>query len=118
MIEDPKWIFVTIAAVSGTLIYFLALKKNENKRPKSYEGYICPRCRQGFDEKELFSIWQFPTAPLRLFGWNHKKELDSFYCKRCRNIVNIILAISVIVTLPIIVILVYFTAYYLGLVNE
>jgi len=112
MIEYSKWIYAISAGAIGAFFYYLALIKNERKRPEGHEGYICPRCRQGFDVSELHPIWQFPTAPLRLMGCNRKNELDSFYCKKCRVIVNIFLALSIVISLPIVFVWIYMAAYY------
>jgi hypothetical protein len=118
MIDYTKWIFAISVGVIGAYIYYRSKKKNDSKRPKNYIGHICPRCRQGFSRSELFQIWQFPTAPLRLMGWNKDHELDLLYCKKCRKILNTYMAISIFLSLPMLMLLVYFAAHYLGIIDE
>ena len=128
MIDWPKWIFAITAGVIGSAIYFYTLRKNNAKRPKEYEGYICPRCRQGFDEKDLYPIWQFPAAPLKLMGWDRPlpidkhcetkgTELGSYYCKGCKRVINFFMVLSVVITLPVIMAVLFLVAYYMGFVD-
>lgn len=116
--NEPKIIIGIVSAIIALILYYRAYLKNENKRSKNYRGYICPRCRQGFDKSELFPIWQFPTAPLRLLGWNKDEELDLNYCNRCKTILNIFMLLSTVITAPIVLILIYVLLLYLGIVNE
>lgn len=128
MIDWPKWILAITAGILGSIAYHHALKVNERRRPESHKGYICPRCRQGFNEYELFPVWQFPTVPLRLLGWNkatpchegedHRvNELDALYCKRCRNTLNAFMVLSILITLPAVMALVFSACYLLGIID-
>lgn len=110
MIDDPKWIGATVAGIVGAMLYYGAFLRNEKRRPKTFEGYICGRCRQGFSESELRPIWQFPTVPLRLLGWNHEREMDVCYCERCRRILNAFMALGVVLGVPVMFTLVYLAA--------
>ena len=125
MIDWPKWIFAITAGVIGTAIYFYTLRKNNAKRPKEYKGYICPRCRQGFKKNELYPVWQFLVAPLKVMGWDKAlpvdehcetkgTELGSFYCKRCKRIIYIFIALSTVITVPVTMAILFLVAYYLG----
>lgn len=99
-------------------LYLYSRKRNEQRRPSNYKDYICGRCRQGFDEAELKPIWQFPTAPLRIMGWNNDKEMDLCYCLKCRNLLNVFMHLSLVITVPVVFIFMYVLFMYLGLVSE
>ena len=128
MIEWPKWIFAITVTVVGCAIYLHTLKKNSAKRPEGYEGYICPRCRQGFDERDLYPIWYFLAAPLKIMGWNRPlpiergcetkgTELGAHYCKRCKNIVNFFMLLGLAITLPVVIAALLLIAHYMGFVG-
>lgn len=118
MINTPKLIIGLIVTIIAVFFYLRTLRKNENKRSKEYRGYICPRCRQGFEENELYAIWQFPTTPLRIMGWNKNEAFDLNYCYRCKHILNAYMILSLIISIPIVLIFTYMLLLYLGIINE
>ena len=116
--NEPKIIIGIITITIAVVLYLFTQIKNENKRPKNYIGFICPRCRQGFEKHELRPIWQFPTAPLRLLGWNKENQFNLGYCNKCRKIVNFYLILSFFISIPVMMILVYLVLLSVGIVKE
>ena len=115
--DDPKNIIGIITITIAVILYLVTQIKNENKRPKNYIGYICPRCQQGFEKNELRPVWQFPTAPLRLLGWNKENQFNLGYCNKCKKIVNVYLVLSFVISIPVMMILVYSALLFLGIVK-
>lgn len=108
-VEYGSWVL----GIVGVTLYSYVAWRNEQKIPKDYEGLICVRCKKPCEESELMQLEGFQLRLLKVIGWNPERQLDQYYCLICKKIVQAFGYLGLIVVIPLILMLIFYSMAFL-----